>query len=222
MPAIAWSHSQGAHRALVKLPWYGGGTLLEPYLAQVWLAAQYSCWEDDEAAVQLALALEGPTVQVLLNLAPVDQTSLEGLITSLERRFGQHQSADESREHLANCYQQDGEHLGALAADVWLHTHSGYPWFSPADQEDLALYAFLRAQSPEHLLQHVRLAAPRSLDDALQKAEAIYHSQATPQRGPSAQPHIRVAGHNLGEEDEDDGDGEPVCRVPPSVPQAQQ
>jgi len=30
-------------------------------------------WEDDEAAVPLVLALEGPAAQVLLNLAPVDQ-----------------------------------------------------------------------------------------------------------------------------------------------------
>jgi len=91
--------------------------------------------------------MEGPAVQVLLDLAPVDRTSLEGLITSLERHMHQHQSANESREHLASCYRQDGERLDDLAADVWLHTQRSYSRFSPADQEDLALHAFLCALS---------------------------------------------------------------------------
>jgi len=38
-PAVAQSCIQGAHRAPVKLLHYGGGMPLEPYLAQVWLAA---------------------------------------------------------------------------------------------------------------------------------------------------------------------------------------
>jgi len=170
---------QGAYWAQVKLPQYGGAIPWEPYLAQV---VQYSRWEDDEAAVHLALALEGPAAQVLLDLAPVDRTSFEGLITALERCFGQRLSAEENREHLASCCRQDGEHLGALFADVWLHTRCGYSQFTPADQEDRALYSFLCALSPEDLWQHVRLAAPRSLDNALQeaeRAEAIFFSRAS-------------------------------------------
>jgi len=78
---------------------------------------------------------------------------------------------------------------------------------------------------PEHLRQNVRLAAPRLLNDGLQeaqRAEAIFLSRATPQRGPSACPHVRGAGHELGDEDKDDGDVEPVRQVPSSVPQARQ
>jgi len=60
---------------------------LEPYLAQVQLTAQYSCWGEDEAAVHLALTLEGPAAHILLDLAPVDRTSFEVLITALERRW---------------------------------------------------------------------------------------------------------------------------------------
>lgn len=40
----------------------------------------------DESAVHLALAV-GPAAQVLLGVAPVDRTSLEGFIPALERRF---------------------------------------------------------------------------------------------------------------------------------------
>jgi len=87
------------------------------------------------------------------------------------------------------------------------------------------LHALLHALSPERLWQHVGLATPWLLDDALQEvewAEAIFLSRATPQRGPSAPTHVRLAGHELGEEDEDTRDGEPVRRVPLSVPQTRQ
>jgi len=97
-------------------------------------------------------------VQVLL--APVDWGSFESLTAMLERRFGQSLSPEESQEQLTNCYRREGECLGALAANVRLHTQRGYPRFSPADQEDLALHVFLCALSLESLWQHVRLAAP--------------------------------------------------------------
>jgi len=100
----------------------------------------------------------------------------------------------ESREQLTNRYRQDGEHLGALAADVWLHTQ--HPWFSPANQEDLDLHAFLRAlEGWLHPGSWTMLCRRRS---GLRR------------------------GHVWGEEDEDDGDGEPACRVPTSVPQGQE
>jgi len=159
IPVVTWSRSQGA---LVKLLRYGWGTPLELYLAQVRLAARYSRWGDEEAAIHLALALDGPAAQVLLDLPPVDRGSFEGLTTTLKRRFGQRQSVYESREHLANFYRRERERLGALAADVRLLTQRGYPRFSPDDQEDLVLYAFLRALSPERLQQYVRLAARKA------------------------------------------------------------
>jgi len=64
----------------------------------------------------------GPGQQVLLDLPPVDRGSFTALTTALERRFGQCLSAEESREELMSCYRQEGERLGALAADVRLHT----------------------------------------------------------------------------------------------------
>jgi len=72
------------------------------------------------------------------------------------------------------------------------------------NQEDLALHVFLRARSLECLRQHVRLAAPRSINDALQeaeRAEAIFLSRATLQHGHSARPHVRGTGHKREEED---------------------
>jgi len=110
----------------------------------------------------------GPAAQVLLNLDPVDRTSFDGLITALERGFGRRQSADESRERLASCHRQDGEHLGDLAEDVWLHTQRGYPPVQP--RRTLPCVPSCVRCPQNACRQHVRLAAPRSLDD-LQEAE---------------------------------------------------
>jgi len=82
-PAVAWSRSQGPHRSPAKLPQYGGVTPLEPYLAQVRLTVQYNRWGDKEATVHLALALEGPVEQVLLDLTPGGRGHFEGLTTAL-------------------------------------------------------------------------------------------------------------------------------------------
>jgi len=96
---------------------------LEPYLAQVRLVVQFSQWGDEEAAVHLALALEGPTAQVLLDLPPVDRGSVESLTAALERQFGQRLSTEESREQLMNGYRREGEHLDCRRAPphpTWL------------------------------------------------------------------------------------------------------
>jgi len=145
------------------------GMPLESYLAQVWLAARHSRWSKDEAAIHLALALEGPAAQVLFDLAPMDQTGLEGLITVLGRCFGQRQSADEAREPLASHYR--------------------LPPVQPSRPRGPCPACLPACAVPRTLRQHVRLAAALSLDDALQ--EAISVSRATPQRGPSARPHVK-------------------------------
>lgn len=65
----------------------------------------------------------------------------------------------------------DRESLGTFAADVQLYAQRSYPQFHASAQEELALHTFLRGLRPEGLLQHVRLAMPRPLDETLCEAE---------------------------------------------------
>lgn len=88
-------------RPTVKLPRYGGLTPLEPYLAQLYLAACHGGWSQEEAAVRLALALEGDALQVLLDLSPEERTELPTLTAALDCCFGQRVLAERSREELA-------------------------------------------------------------------------------------------------------------------------
>ncbi|KAK2873595.1 hypothetical protein Q8A73_024422 [Channa argus] len=155
----------------VKPPRYSGPTPLEPYLAQVELAALHGGWSGEETATHLALALEGPVLQVLADLLPEDRWELQAITAALQRRFGQRTSVEQSREQLAGRYRHDGESLGAFAADVQLYTQRGYPTFPVAAREELSLHSFLRGLAPERLRQHVRLSTPRSLEEALREAE---------------------------------------------------
>ncbi|CAI5666120.1 unnamed protein product [Oreochromis niloticus] len=180
-----------------KVPKYNGLTPLEPYLSQVRLAARHNGWSDEEAATHLALALEGDALQVLLDLAPSEQHELQALTIALERRFGQQHSTDQSREQLTNRSRRPGESLGTFAADVLLYARRGYPEFPAAAREELSLHAFLRGLFPERLRQHVRLAMPQTLREALleaERAERVLTSRPDQQLRPTNYPQIRAAG----------------------------
>lgn len=211
-------YPRAAPRAAAKLPKYNGLTQLEPYLSPVQLAAWHSGWNDEEAATHLALALEGKALQVLLDLAPAEQRNLQALTRALDRRFGQRPFANQSREQLASRRRQEGESLGTFAADVQLHAQHGYPQFPAAAQEELALHAFLQGLTPEWLRQHVRLAMPQTLSEALCEAERVEVVISMPRSGqqrPSIlQPHVRMTDYEAAEVEE-------VCQVRPPSPQPQ-
>ncbi|KAG1963495.1 retrotransposable element [Pimephales promelas] len=190
-PTLQISGQPGAlTRSPAKLPRYSGLTPLEPYLAQVDLAALHDGWSCEETAIHLALALEGPALQVLIDLSPEERRDLQALTAALNRRFGQRTSAEQSREELANRRRCEGESVGAFAADIRVYTRKGYPTFQAAAREELSLHAFLRGLTPERLRQHVRLLSPRNLSEALREAERAEEVlQARPATGRSSLQH---------------------------------
>ncbi|KAG2459890.1 IQEC3 protein, partial [Polypterus senegalus] len=99
----------------------------------------------EEAATHLALALEGPALQVLIDLPPEECRDLQALTDALTRRFGQRTSAEHNREELTNRHRREGESVGAFAADIRVYVRKGYPTFSTAAREELSVHAFLRA-----------------------------------------------------------------------------
>ncbi|TRY65073.1 hypothetical protein DNTS_026092 [Danionella cerebrum] len=84
-------------------------TMFKPYLAQVQLAARHEAWSDGEMAIKVALALEGPALQVLLDLALEERNNIDSLEAALKYRFGQRVSSESSREETT-----DGGEFGGL------------------------------------------------------------------------------------------------------------
>ena len=64
---------------------------------------------------------------------------------------------------LAVHRRQEEESLGFYTADVLLCARRGYPDYSAAVQEALALHAFLRGLALECLRQHVLLTRPQTV-----------------------------------------------------------
>lgn len=162
-------------KANMKLPKYNGDGLLETYLVQVQLAADFNGWSSEETGVQVALALEGKALQTLMDLRPGQHASWPAIKDALQRRFGQRIFRDDARERLASRYRKEGESLGAFAADLRLYARRGYATFADAEQEELALQAFMRGLRPERLREHIRLHFPSSLIGALDEAERVEH-----------------------------------------------
>ncbi|KAG5833838.1 hypothetical protein ANANG_G00280140 [Anguilla anguilla] len=140
--------------------------------SQLQLAARHCGWSESQTATHLALALEGPALQVLLDLDAAEQGDLKALTMALARHFGQRRSMQSSREKLNSRRREGKESWGTVAADVRLHIRQGYPSLDSAGQDELALYAFLQTLSSERLRQHIILTMPCSLDDA-ERAEDV-------------------------------------------------
>ncbi|KAJ8333957.1 hypothetical protein SKAU_G00412760 [Synaphobranchus kaupii] len=177
----------------LKLPRFNRTASLESYLAQLELAAQLGGWTPEQTAGHLALALEGTALEAILDLPPAEQQNLQALTAALQQRFIQHRSTKSSREKLLSRYRCEEESWGKVADDVQCYAREAYPEFDAAAQEKLALHAFLRALTPERLRDHVSLAQPGSISEALVKttrAEDTLAIRPTPQ--PTRQ-HVRVA-----------------------------
>ncbi|TRY65833.1 hypothetical protein DNTS_018008 [Danionella cerebrum] len=208
--------------AAIKLPHYSGVTALEPYLAQVQLAAHHEGWSDGETAIKVALALEGPALQVLLDLAPEERSNFNALEAALKCRFGQEVSAESSRDELAERRRLMGESLGAFAAEVCSCVRRGFPTFPAEIREELALHAFVRGLAPERLRQHVRLAAPTTLQRALQLAEGaeeVFRASPTTPRPLPQRQHTRAAEREMPEEPRNEAlaSRAPDCQPPASI-----
>ncbi|MGH0186294.1 UNVERIFIED_CONTAM: hypothetical protein FKN15_020940 [Acipenser sinensis] len=157
------SRASGASRQTVKAGRYNGKSLWEAYHAKFRKAMLTNGWGPNEKAGQLAAALEGEALQVMLDLGQDEMVQYEALATVLERRFWRVKPAVGLRLFLANRTRGPGEKLGILAADIRYLAQRGYPDFLPATQEDLAMEAFISRLTLTALRQLVRLTAPASL-----------------------------------------------------------
>ena len=194
----------GGRHLMARLPKFSGAAPLEPYLAQLRIAAQYYGWDMYESAAQLALALEGTALQVLCDLSPADQQDLRALTLALERRFGQRGVVGHSRELLTSRRRQEGERLGAYAADVLLYAQRGYPDFPAAAREELALQSFLQGLTPPRLGRHVRLTGPPNLEVALEVAERAERELSDLRPSGASRPHVRQADYERDEDDDEE------------------
>lgn len=61
-------------------------TPLEPYLAQVDMAALHNGWSCRETAIDMALTLEGPELQVFVEFSAEERRDLQTITDALDRQ----------------------------------------------------------------------------------------------------------------------------------------
>ncbi|KAM9461447.1 uncharacterized protein Hap1MRO34_017680 [Clarias gariepinus] len=155
----------------LRLPAYNGAGDPHAFIAQVELAAKFAGWSPAETAVRVALSLEGDALRALQDLRADERGDWVKLQQSLCFRFGAGDRNEAAGEELATRVRSASEPLGAFAMDLRSLARQGYPDFGHGQQEELARRAFLRGVRPYRLREHLRLAAPASLSEALREAE---------------------------------------------------
>ncbi|RXM98156.1 hypothetical protein EOD39_13501 [Acipenser ruthenus] len=116
-----------------------------------------------------------------------------------------------------------GEKLDVLAADIECLARRAFEDAPPEFTEWLVLDLFIRGLSPNELLRHIQLAHPRSIIQALEKAEEMDEARARHRRGTKV-----FSARDLTRSDESNGEQEEqlVCAsqatesTPPRKPPA--
>ncbi|KAM9460739.1 uncharacterized protein Hap1MRO34_017195 isoform 2-T2 [Clarias gariepinus] len=177
---------------------YNGAVKPHAFIAQVELAADFAGWSPAETAVRVALSLEGEALRSLEDLRADERKDWAKLRESLHFRFGAGDRQEAACEELATRERRASEPLGAFAMDLRSLARRGYPEFGPVQQEELARRAFLRGIRPSRLREHIRLAAPSSLSEALREAEHAEPILAE-HRGERAERFPVARGRSVGE-----------------------
>lgn len=179
-----------------KLPRFNGTSSLEAFLAQFELFAAEYDWTDRRKATYLSQALEGLASEVLLDLSCEERVDCTALTTALKRRFGDCDSNLGLQEQLQHRRRAPGEKLGALAADIARLARRAYSDEPDSFSRRIALDTFLRSLQPPLLRHQVRLAGPRTLEEAVNRAiaiEAVLQDEEPLHRNPTTRPVCSMA-----------------------------
>ncbi|MGH0149341.1 UNVERIFIED_CONTAM: hypothetical protein FKN15_027584 [Acipenser sinensis] len=179
-----------------KLPRFNGTSSLEAFLAQFELFAAEYDWTDRRKATYLSQALEGLASEVLLDLSCEERVDCTALTTALKRRFGDCDSNLGLQEQLQHRRRAPGEKLGALAADIARLARRAYSDEPDSFSRRIALDTFLRSLQPPLLRHQVRLAGPRTLEEAGNRAiaiEAVLQDEEPLHRNPTTRPVCSMA-----------------------------
>ncbi len=174
-PATSLQPERGGNksRSCLKLGRYDGRSSYEAFQKKFELVAEVNGWDEFESVGQLAAALDGYALQVLLDVQGSKVYSSQALHQALFRRFGDTTPPTALRQQFQEHTRQPKEPLGVFMADLRHLAQRSYPTFSEHVRDALILDAFIRGLTPDRLRQQVRIAQPASLDEALDQAQVI-------------------------------------------------
>lgn len=170
-PATSLQPERGGNKtpSCLKLGRYDGRSSYEAFQKKFELVAVVNGWDEFERVGQLAAALEGDALQVLLDVKGSKVYSSQALHQALFRRFGDTTPPTALRQQ----FQEHTLQPKVFMADLRHLAQRSYPTFSEHVRDALVLDAFIRGLTPDRLRQQVRIAQLSSLDEALDQAQVI-------------------------------------------------
>ena len=127
------------------------------------LVAERNHWGDDEAALQLRLALRGPAAE------NIQGRTLHELREFLLARYGL--SADEARRGLRCARLQKGESVLDFGYHLLQLVATAHPHLTIAAREDMATQELIEALGDWHLRREFRLQPATSFSEALKRVQ---------------------------------------------------
>lgn len=162
-----------SRRQTLKLPDYDGSYDAGIFLTQLRKTANLNDWNEDETCAHLLTALKGQAREILACLPSNEALTSSRISKSLNAKFGRKVQADIARSKLCDLRQNKGQSLRQLGFEVEKLVGQAYGQIEGQTKESLSIDAFLQSTWDTEVKLQVRLARPKTLDEAINFAESV-------------------------------------------------
>lgn len=157
----------------VAVPLFDGKTSWEEHKVLFDTIASANNWADSKKAYMLSTSLRGDALQILQMIPKEHRQDFGGLMERLETRYGQEHLLQVFRSQFKSRYQKQNETLQEFSADVLRLIRLAYPSLADDVYENLAADKFVDGLRDNETQQHVRIARPKTMNEALSAALEI-------------------------------------------------
>lgn len=170
-------------RMKISPPTFDGKTPWCTYQKQFEAAANANGWDEGEKATALIVALRGEALNILQVIPASQQGNYEALINKLQMRYGDAHLQQVYHAQIKSRQQKNAESLQEFEADIARLVRLAYPTAPDSFLEQLAVQTFVDGLKDAETQQTLRLARPRTLDDALAHALEFEAAKQASHRG---------------------------------------
>ena len=143
---------------------YSGKEPIAEYLLQYELTARRNGWNDQEKAINLLCALDGPA-RSLLSEVNIDTASYSTVKTALTKRFGPVLLPEIHEQALLEVKMSRQQSIRELTPEVTRLTKLAYPELNEKARERFAIKALINAIPDKDATFYIREKNPQDLDE---------------------------------------------------------
>ena len=143
---------------------YNGKESITEYLLQFELTARRNAWSDQEKAISLLCALDGPTRSILAEV-DIDSASYEVVKNLLIKHFGPVLLTEVHEQALQDLKLARNQPIRELTTEVSRLVKLAYPEFDGISRERFAVKALVNAIHDKDTIFYIKEKNPQSMDE---------------------------------------------------------